>query len=307
MGGTKMDPQDWQRIASQNATKSQAQIFTSRGMDVEFDPRNIKNGFRESCDSTANPNSTPIIIGTDVTGSMGYLATEIAKKGLGTLIMEIYDRKPIEDPHVLVAAIGDGYSDDAPLQVTQFEADGVVLVEQLARTWIEGNGGGNGGESYNLLWYFAAMHTKCDSQSKRNGKGYIVTVGDERVHPEITRQMVKNVFGDDIEADISTKDLLTMVSRDWNVYHLVVEESHAAQSQNSFENWKKILGERALRLTDHTKLAEVIVSTIQVNEGADKAAVIGSWDGSTAVAVRNALDSSALVKVGSQSGAVTRF
>jgi hypothetical protein len=52
-----------------------------------------------------------------------------------------------------------------------------------------------------------------------------------------------------------------------------------------------VLGERALLLTDHTKLAEVIVSTIQVVEGANVDHVADSWDGSTAVVVRDAIRS----------------
>ena len=308
MGGSRMDPQDWQKIASQNSTKSQQQIFTSRSMDPDFDPRNLKNGVRESCDSTANPASTPIILAVDVTGSMGILAEQIAKNALGVLVQEIYDRVPVTDPHVLVAAIGDVKCDSAPLQVTQFEAD-VVLVEQLQRLYIERGGGGNGGESYNLVWWFAANHTKADAITKRGRKGYLFTVGDERVHSFLTPYEVSSVFGDTsvIEKPISTEDLFTMVSRDWEVFHLVVEESSAARSEGSLDQWQGILGERALRLIDHTKLAEVVVSTIQVNEGANKAAVIGSWDGSTALAVKAALDSTALAKASSSTAAVTRF
>jgi hypothetical protein len=307
MGGGRMAPEDWDKIANQNAKKSQQQIFSSSSMDKDFDPRNLKNGVRESVDSVGNPNSTPIILAVDVTGSMGILATHIAKNALGFLVREIYDRVPITDPHVLCAAVGDGYTDQAPLQVTQFEAD-VVLADQLERLWIEGNGGGNGGESYNLVWYFAANHTKTDSFTKRGKKGYIFTVGDERVHDRITPQMVKDVFGDasTVEADITTKDLYTMVAREWEVFHLVVEESSTSGYQRSLEAWRGILGERALRLTDHTKLAEVIVSTIQVNEGANATAVINSWDKTTALVVREALDSGALATVSSMQ-AVTRL
>jgi len=46
-----------------------------------------------------------------------------------------------------------------------------------------------------------------------------------------------------------------------------------------------------LRLSDHRRLAEVIVSALQVNEGMDRAAVSGSWTGDTALVVRRAIGS----------------
>ena len=45
--------------------------------------------------------------------------------------------------------------------------------------------------------------------------------------------------------------------------------------------WTGLLGERALRLSDYTKLAQLIVSAIQINEGEDVYSVLGSWDAAT--------------------------
>lgn len=42
-------------------------------------------------------------------------------------------------------------------------------------------------------------------------------------------------------------------------------------------------------LEDASKLAETVISTIQVTEGANAADVAASWSGSTAVVVANAL------------------
>jgi hypothetical protein len=46
-----------------------------------------------------------------------------------------------------------------------------------------------------------------------------------------------------------------------------------------------------LRLADHTRLAEVVVSAIQVSEGVDVVAVARSWSGSTVSVVRHAVGS----------------
>ena len=53
--------------------------------------------------------------------------------------------------------------------------------------------------------------------------------------------------------------------------------------------WKPLLPERTILLEDVSKLAETVISTIQVTEGASAADVAASWSGSTAVVVANAL------------------
>lgn len=293
MGGARWDPQQWQQNQQQTQHKPIHQVFRSTTIQTDLDPKGIT--VRESCDSDPNPRSTPIIVGVDVTGSMGELARLLVvgdadgKGGLGTLVESIYDRQPVTDPHVLLAAIGDQYSDSAPLQVTQFEAD-IRLVDQTKRLWLEGNGGGNGGESYALLWYFAAMKTKIDSMAKRKKKGYLFTIGDERVHEKVESTAIERVFGkNELERDITAKELLAIASRSWEIFHLVVEESGAAAGQRAQEQWKELLGERALPLSDHRKMAEVIVSTIQVCEGANAQQVTASWDGKTQAVVARAI------------------
>ncbi|MEN6336613.1 MAG: hypothetical protein ABFE13_18805 [Phycisphaerales bacterium] len=268
------------------AGKSQEDIFTNRsGCHDDLNP--AKFGVRESCDSPANPQSTPVIIGVDETGSMGMLATTIIKKSLGIIIQGIYDRKPVTDPHVLLAAIGDATCDDAPIQTTQFEAD-IRLAQQIEKFFIEGNGGGNGGESYPILWWFAAHKTKCDAIIKRNRMGYLFTVGDESPLPVLTREEIQRFMAGTVEADVAIEDLLDEVSCDWNVFHLITPTS-ATRQQNAIAKWRELLGERAIEVSDHNRLGEVIVSIMQVNEGQNAENVAASWDGSTGVVVRQAI------------------
>jgi hypothetical protein len=294
MGSGRWDPTDWATHKSSTASRTRAEIFTSSSLDKDLDPSTIK--VRESVDSEKNPNSTPIIVGVDVTGSMGSLAETIIKHGLGVIMLEIYDRKPVSDPHVLCMAIGDAYMDRAPLQVTQFEAS-IVLAEQVKKFWLEGGGGGNRGESYSLAWYFAAFKTKCDAITKRGRKGYLFTIGDEAPLDRITKDQIKRVFGDDAEADMLTNELLSVLQQNWEVFHLIVKPVPSQEVQST---WAGLLGERAIFVSDQEKLAEVIVSTIQVIEGHDAAAVADSWSGDTSLVVRDAIGS--LTKAGADAG-----
>jgi hypothetical protein len=252
-------------------------------MDAGLDP--LKITVRESVDSEANPNSTPIIIAVDETGSMGQLAEIVIKKGLGVVMGEIYDRKPVSDPHVMCMGVGDAEYDEAPLQVTQFEAS-IVLTEQVEKIYLEAGGGGNRGESYNLAWYFAAFKTKCDAITKRGRKGYLFTIGDEAPLPGLTKEQIKRFVGDDLQDGLSNEDLLAVLSPNWEVFHLIIKP---VSSQPVKQAWTDLLGQRAISVSDHEKLAEVIVSTIQVTEGHDVGAVTSSWSGDTSIVVSNAI------------------
>lgn len=287
MGTSRWSPDDWDDYVSTTKTKSAAEIF-AHSMHKDLDPLLIK--VRESCDSSVNPNSTPIIVAVDQTGSMGYLAEELIRRGLGVLLEEIYNRKPVPDPHVMCMAVGDAWCDVAPLQVTQFEAD-ISLADQLSHFYIEGNGGGNSYESYNLPWYFAATRTKCDAILKRNKKGFLFTVGDEPPPPALLAKHVTRFLGGGLQKDMTSKEVLAMASKTWNIFHIMIAEGNyfRGKPDETRKAWQALLGQNAITLKDHTTLAELIVSTLQVYEGADIATVASSWSGKTSLVVREAL------------------
>lgn len=289
MGGGTFDPGAYRAYAETTVGKTTHEVYTSRSMHKDLDPKGVK--VRESRDSVDNPNSTPLIVGVDVTGSMGMIADVIARKGLGTLFTGILDRKPISDPHVMFMAIGDANHDRAPLQVSQFEAD-KRIIEQLTNIYLEGGGGGNSFESYNLPWYFSAFHTVHDSMEKRGKRGYLFTVGDEEAPKALTRAQIKQFIGDDTEVELSPLETLQLAQRLYDVYHVVIEEgNHARMARKQVvDSWTALLGQRVICLADHTKLAETIVSAIEVAEGRDAADSASGWgSGSTIIhdAVKN--------------------
>jgi hypothetical protein len=289
MGGGTFDPKAYRAFTASTVGKTTDQVYTSRGMNKNLDPKGVK--VRESRDSVDNPNSTPLIVALDVTGSMGMLADVIAREGLGTLFTGILERKPISDPHVMFMAVGDANCDQAPLQVSQFEAD-KRIIEQLTQIYLEHGGGGNNFESYNLPWYFAAFHTAHDSIEKRAKRGYLFTVGDEEAPKSLTKDQISRFIGDDIERELTPLDTLQLAQRMYDVYHVVIEEGSHARSHRAevLNSWDALLGQRVIRLADHKKLAETIVSAIEVAEGADAAASAKGWGSGAHVvheAVRN--------------------
>jgi hypothetical protein len=304
MGTARWDPADWSAYAASTARKSTAAVFAARTIDPDLNPFGV--AMRESRDSDLNPQSTAIVVGLDVTGSMGMIADALARKGLGTMVEEILARKPVSDPHIMCLGIGDVLFDQAPLQATQFEAD-IRIARQLEKLWLEKGGGGNACESYNLPWYFAAQHTVTDCFEKRGKKGYLFTVGDEEPPLDLPADGIARVLGDREARDFESSELLTLVSRRYHVFHIIVEEGSHARSDPSGvrDRWTDLLGQRVIGLSDHTKLAEVIVSAIEVNEGRDRDAVAKSWGKDAARVVRRAVG--VLTPATGRSAGVVRF
>ena len=276
MGAGRFDSTAYASFSSSTIGKRTEEIYGSSCIHKDLDPKGVK--IRESRDSEDNPKSTPLIVGLDVTGSMGMLADTIARQGLGTLFEGVLERKPISDPHVMFMGIGDANYDRAPLQVSQFEAD-ARIIEQLTLLYLEHGGGGNGFESYNLPWYFAGFHTVHDSIEKRGKRGYLFTVGDEEAPGDLTAAQIKSVLGDELSAVLSSRQMLEVAQRAYDVFHIIIEEGRYARSRphEVFSSWTEMMGERVIRLSDHTKLAETIVSAIEVAEGVDPAKSANGW------------------------------
>jgi hypothetical protein len=129
---------------------------------------------RECCDSDEHPDTLPVILALDVTGSMGGALLKTAAS-LNVIMQKILDE--YEDVEFMVMGIGDLSYDRAPIQISQFESD-IRIAEHLDRLWFERGGGGNSFESYTAAWYMGLYHTSLDCW-KKGRKGILITLGDE--------------------------------------------------------------------------------------------------------------------------------
>lgn len=292
MGTGRWDSRDWATTRASysfDAKPTVDHIYTSRSLSNDLDPKNIR--LRESRDSAANPNSTALIVGLDVTGSMTRVLDAMARTGLGTLVEQIYERRPISDPHLMLMGIGDFEFDSAPLQVTQFEAENKPLIEQLEKIYLERGGGGNHYESYAAAWLFAATRTSIDCFEKRGKRGFLFTIGDEEPTPQLFGRHIRQFLGGEDAKDLDGRHLLEMAQANYNVFHIMVEEGdyYRSQPDRTRRAWIDLLGQGALPLADHARLPEVVVSAIQVAEGQDRDAVVKSWSGDTSLVVARAI------------------
>lgn len=239
-------------------------IFTQnrvRQIHALMDPANIV--IREARDSSVHPNTVPILLGLDVTGSMGHVSHDLIKDGLPNLVGGII-QKGILDPALLFVAIGDHECDSYPLQVAQFESGDAELDGWLTKTYIEGGGGGNRGESYLLAWYLAAYHTVTDALEKRNQKGFLFTVGDEPCLPLLPLKALKRLMVHAVgQSDYTVEALLKAAQEKYNVYHLHVTQGN--NGRDMWPPWRTLLGQNLIEVEDFRDIPNIISKIVVDN------------------------------------------
>lgn len=290
MGYSSWKTEDWSTYSTATASRSTKEIFSSRSLADELNPKGV---IRESRDSDANPNSTAVIVGCDVTGSMGIIAEHLIRTGIGTFFEELLKRKPVTDPHMMIMGIGDCFYDTTPFQASQFEAD-LTIAKWLEKVFIEQGGGGNKFENYDMAYYFAYNHTSIDCFEKRGKKGYLFTIGDEQAPEKTVGRFVESIFGDSMWQDVPFKQVIEQAMTMYHCYHIMIAEGNYARNHPEAvkTSWRNLLGQNAIWLTDYTKLSETIVSLIEFNEGESKEAIVNSWSGDTSLVIKEALKDS---------------
>lgn len=248
--------------------KSAQEIFVERNINSAMNPYGV--GIRESCDSNEHPNSLPIIIALDVTGSMGSVPHFLVKEGFPE-IMDSIIKSGIADPQVLFLGIGDHECDRAPLQVGQFESSDELLDKWLTSIYLEGGGGGNAGESYLLAWYFAAYHTKIDSFEKRGQKGFLFTIGDEPTLLSVPKAYLKKIMGEGQYEDYTSQKLLEKAMEKYNAYHIHIKETGAGSSRSTMNGWKQLMGDEHLIIANKREDVADIIKNIIIESEAPNA------------------------------------
>lgn len=219
------------------------------------------NVMRECLDTEEHPNTKPVIIALDVTGSMGDAAVEAARK-INIIMENLYEE--LTDVEFCIMGIGDFSYDRYPLQISQFESD-IRIAEQMDKVYFEFGGGGNSYESYSAAWYMGARHTNLDCW-KRGQKGLIITIGDEKLNPYLPVEKVKQSTGDNLQSDIDTKDLYAEVIDKYDVYHIHVNHNRGYSAYN-FKNIKssfaEVIGDQhIINCNEVTDLAETITNIV---------------------------------------------
>jgi len=199
--------------------------YKARCMDDALNPYGVT---RECCDSAEHPNTIPVILALDVTGSMGA-ACEKTVASLNVIMTNLY--KKYRDVEFLIMGIGDLSYDISPVQASQFESD-IRIAEQLDKLFLEKHGGGNSWESYTAAWFFGLHHTKLDCWN-RGQKGVIITMGDEQLNPYLPSDKISRFLSDSMQADVNTPELYNEVTEKFDVFHISIDDYDCSYDYNN--------------------------------------------------------------------------
>lgn len=240
------------------ASANVQEVYRENRLNPLLNPKNV---VRECLDTEEHPETIPVILALDVTGSMGSAATMCASK-LDEIMKELYDK--VKDVEFLMMGIGDLACDDAPVQASQFESD-IRILDQTTKVYFEGGGGGNSYESYTAAWYFGLHNTKLDCW-KRGKKGIIITMGDEPLNPYLPGRRLSEVLGTSTQ-DVDTEVLYKEVCEKYDVYHIAItnNSSYSRYKDEIKNSWGKLLNQHLIIATSN-ELPKIIGEIVAEHE-----------------------------------------
>ncbi len=249
-------------ITRTRAKLPRQEVFKQRTCHPLMDPQGV--GLRESRDSDAHPRSVGVVFALDVTGSMGAIPDTLARKELPGFMRTLMDCG-VEDPQLLFMAVGDAYSDAAPLQVGQFESAAEKMDQWLTWSYLEGKGGAFGAESYELALYFAARHIEMDCWLQRQRRGYLFMTGDELPYPQVSRSQVRRLIGDELEEDLPLAPIVSEVEERFEPFFLIPDQRRRAHCERA---WRDLLGDHVICMDTPEDTCRVASGLVALCEGA---------------------------------------
>lgn len=241
-------------------SKSTQEVYRNVCMDPSL---KITGDTKRECRDTAeHPETVPVILALDVTGSMGMAAREVAS-ALNKIMMDLYES--VKDVEFMIMAIGDFAHDVAPVQVSQFESD-IRIAESLDKVWFEGNGGPNPYESYTGAWWVGVNNTELDCW-KRGKTGLIITIGDEPCNPIIPKDKLEGFLGVTVQGDVETGCLRKELEGKYEATHIHVNHGDASRAREN--HVRQSFGKYGVgvRVTDVDGISEVIVDLVKKHAG----------------------------------------
>ncbi|HJV00977.1 MAG TPA: VWA domain-containing protein [Burkholderiaceae bacterium] len=247
-------------IIADRSSASRAEVFTQRGCHPLMNPHGLR--MREARDSADHPHSLGIVFALDVTGSMGDIPENLATRELPTF-MNLLTACHVPDPQLLFMAIGDATSDNAALQVGQFESTAELMDQWLTWTYLEGGGGGSGEESYELAFYMAAQHTDLDCWVKRRKKGYLFLTGDEVPYPAVARHQIDTLVGEKLDEDIPIEEVIAAAAETYHVFFLIPDLRRRKRCE---QRWRELLGDHVICMESAHDACAVAASIVALTE-----------------------------------------
>ena len=247
-------------LTAGRAHKGGSEVFGQRQCHPLMNPKGLK--VRECRDSANHPDSLGIAFALDVTGSMGDIPHLLATQELPNF-MKLLTACGVAHPQLMFMAIGDANSDQAALQVGQFESTAELMDQWLTWSFLEGGGGGSGEESYDLAFYIAAQHTDMDNWVKRKKKGYLFMTGDENPYPAVSRHHIEALVGEKLDEDIPLEEVVAAAAETYHVFFLIPD---LGRRQRCEARWREVLGNHTIGMESPADTCAVAAAIVGLTE-----------------------------------------
>jgi len=229
---------------------------------------------RSGADSVTSPlnrtikssKESPIIIVLDVTGSNIEFARIVYDKA-PMLYGQIEQQGYLKDFDICFVATGDAMCDSAPLQVCDFQS-GIALDKQLKKLFLEGRGGGQQTETYELAVHF--LNRYCEMSNAKTPMLFII--GDEAPYPELEPQMTEEILGKSTGETLRTKAIFAEMFKKFKGNAFFLQNPYCGdkgdtRSTNEIrQEWISYMGsanaEKIIPIHEEKSVVDVILGTI---------------------------------------------
>lgn len=230
-------PGDWKGYDFDAARKTYDKHVGRSYSDAKADNKRVAD-LVPTCIKTDCENPLTILI--DVTGSMGdwpavmfsklpYMDNE-CKEYLG------------EDMELSFGAVGDVNSDQYPIQIRPF-AKGREMEKELKELVIEGGGGGQCHESYELTALYYARNAEMPNAKRP----VMIIIGDEGFYEHVTKDNAKMAHVKLEGADIKTTDIFKELQKKFSVY-LIRKPYHSSDDTYIQKKWEDLIGKEHIAI-----------------------------------------------------------
>lgn len=199
----------------------------------------------------------PIIIFLDVTGSNIDFARLVYDK-MPMFYGQIEQKGYLKDFDISFCAVGDAYTDDYPLQIGDF-AKGIELDSWLEKVVLEGCGGGQRKESYELAAYYLYKNTKFEE----GAQPIIFFIGDEMPYKEVNQAQAERFDIEYSEKEASRSFELLRKKANDNVFMLLNKYCGYEFESDITRCWRELLApEHVIKIGEEKAVVDLMLGII---------------------------------------------
>ena len=259
MGGSSYD-RDVFSDSSSSGWGSSSSFGASTYSQYQFTSKTLDSSINPTGKIIKSTTKTPIIVVLDVTGSNVDFARIVYDK-LPMFYGQIEQKGYLKDFDISFCAVGDEYTDEFALQVCDF-AKGIELDDWIKKLVLEGAGGGQQCETYELAAYYLLKNTEFIPGSEP----IIFFIGDEKPYEKLYKYHAQQ-YGMECDEDINSSVVFESLRKkvNDNVFMLLNKYCRRSFYDDITNAWKKILApEHVIMISEEKAIVDLMLGIISM-------------------------------------------